>query len=75
MSAFSILQGIETLSLRMERHVSNAKNIAEFLETHPSVLEVSYPSLKSSPYYGLAKKYFPKGTGAIISFRVKGELE
>ncbi len=74
-SAFNILQGIETLSLRMERHVENAQKVAEFLDSHSQVLSVSYPGLESSPYHTLAKKYFPKGAGAILSFRVKGGLE
>lgn len=74
MSAFLILQGLETLSLRMQRHVENAAKIAEFLASHPSVAKVDYPSLPSSPYFELAKKYFPGGAGAIISIRVKGGL-
>ena len=71
-TAFSVLQGMETLSLRMDRHVSNAQKLAEFLEKHPAVKEISYPGLKSSPYHALAEKYFPKGPGAIISIRVRG---
>ena len=71
-TAFNVLQGMETLSLRMESHVSNAQKLAEFLEAHPAVTEVRYPGLPSSPYYELGKKYFPKGPGAIISIRVKG---
>ena len=74
-TAFYILQGMETLSLRMDRHVSNAQKLAEFLEQHPAVTEVRYPGLPSSPYYELGKKYFPKGPGAIISIRVKGGRE
>ncbi|MFT8317943.1 MAG: O-acetylhomoserine aminocarboxypropyltransferase/cysteine synthase family protein [Sporolactobacillus sp.] len=73
-SAFLILQGLETLSLRMQRHTQNALEIAKFLNEHPAVSEVDYPSLPSSPYYQLAKKYFPVGAGAIISIRVKGGL-
>lgn len=71
-TAFYVLQGMETLSLRMERHVSNAKRISEFLEGHPAVKEVSYPGLKSSPYYELSEKYFPKGPGAMMAVRING---
>lgn len=74
-TAFSVLQGMETLSLRMDRHVSNAQKLAEFLERHPAVKEVSYPGLKSSPYHKLAEKYFPKGPGAIVTIRVRGGKE
>ncbi|HBD00924.1 MAG TPA: O-acetylhomoserine aminocarboxypropyltransferase [Lachnoclostridium sp.] len=74
-NAFYLLQGMETLSLRMERHVDNARKVAGFLESHPQILQVSYPGLESSPYYNLAKKYFPKGPGAILSIRLKGGLE
>jgi len=74
-TAFYLLQGLETLSLRMERHTQNAKAIAEFLQTHPAVLSVSYPGLPDSVYYPLAKKYFPKGPGAIMSFRLKCGFE
>jgi O-acetylhomoserine (thiol)-lyase len=74
-TAFYILQGMETLSLRMDRHVSNAQRIAEFLQGHPNVKSVSYPGLATDPYHALARKYFPKGAGAIVSFRVKGGLE
>lgn len=74
-TAFYLLQGMETLSLRMERHVSNAGKLAAFLEAHPAVEEVSYPGLPSSKYYELAKKYFPKGPGGILSIRVKGGQE
>ena len=73
-SAFNLLQGMETLSLRMRQHTANAQKVAEFLEGHPKVLSVSYPGLKSSKYHELAKKYFPKGPGAIMSIRLKGEL-
>jgi O-acetylhomoserine (thiol)-lyase len=74
-TAFYILQGMETLSLRMDRHVSNAQRIAEFLEAHPKVADVSYPGLASSPFRALALRYFPKGAGAIVSFRPAGGLE
>lgn len=72
MNAFLILTGIETLHLRMERHVANAQTIAEFLEGHPSVAWVSYAGLKSSPYHRLARKYLPKGAGSVFTFGVKG---
>lgn len=75
MTAFLTLQGVETLSLRMQRHAENAFRIAEYLESHPRVKEVSYPSLPSSPYHALARKYFPKGSGAILAIRVEGGLE
>ncbi len=74
-TAFYNLQGMETLSLRMERHVQNAQKLAEFLDGHPAVLSVSYPGLSDNPYHELAKKYFPKGPGAIMSIRVKGGQE
>ncbi|MBQ9031285.1 MAG: O-acetylhomoserine aminocarboxypropyltransferase/cysteine synthase [Parasporobacterium sp.] len=71
-TAFYVLQGMETLSLRMERHVKNAQAVAEFLSGHPRVLEVSYPGLSSSPYHALAEKYFPKGPGAMMAVRIRG---
>jgi O-acetylhomoserine (thiol)-lyase len=71
-NSFLILQGIETLGLRMERHVANALAVARFLENHELVSWVNYPSLDSSPYHALAQKYLPKGAGAIFSFGVKG---
>lgn len=74
-SAFYLLQGMETLSLRMERHVSNSQKIAEFLEAHPKIESVAYPGLPASPFYELGKKYFPKGTGAIMSVQVAGGRE
>ncbi|NOW90255.1 O-acetylhomoserine (thiol)-lyase [Clostridium beijerinckii] len=74
-SAFYLLQGIETLSLRMREHAANAQKVAEFLEGHPKVLSVAYPGLKSNKYHELAKKYFPKGPGAIMSIRLKGGIE
>lgn len=74
-NAFLLLQGLETLSLRMERHVANAQEAAEFLEGHPAVAWVNYPGLKSSKYYRLAQKYTPKGPGAVFTFGVKGEAE
>lgn len=74
-NAFLLLQGLETLSLRVERHVANAKRIAEFLANHPLVSWVNYPSLESSKYHELAKKYLPKGAGSIFTFGIKGGLE
>ena len=70
-----LIQGLESLSLRIERHVSNAQKVADFLENHPKVTKVNYPSLPSSPYYKLAQKYFPKGTGSIFSFELQGGRE
>jgi O-acetylhomoserine (thiol)-lyase len=70
-NSFQILQGLETLSLRLNRHVQNAQAVAEFLEKHPKVGWVTYPGLKSHPDYARAKKYFPKGPGAILGFGVK----
>ncbi|KNF10034.1 methionine gamma-lyase [Gottschalkia purinilytica] len=74
-NAFLLLQGLETLSLRMEKHVDNAKKVAEYLENHPKVEWVKYPGLKSSKYNTLAKKYLPKGAGSIFTFGVKGGYE
>jgi O-acetylhomoserine (thiol)-lyase len=74
-NSFLFLQGIETLSLRMDRHLSNALKVALWLEAHPSVQWVKYPSLPASPYYSLAQKYTPKGGGAVFSFGVKGGYE
>ena len=71
-NAFLLLQGLETLSLRVERHVSNAEKIVDFLLKHPNVESVNYPSLPDSPYKALAGKYLPKGVGSIFSFQVKG---
>jgi O-acetylhomoserine (thiol)-lyase len=74
-NAFLFLQGIETLGMRMDRHVANALAVAEFLEKHPLVTWVRYPSLPSSEYYGLAQKYLPKGAGAVFSFGIRGGYE
>ena len=74
-NAFLISQGIETLSLRIERHVSNALEVAHFLEAHPDVESVNYAGLESSPYYELGKKYAPLGTGGLLSFILKGGYE
>ena len=74
-NSFLFLQGIETLGLRMDRHVSNALAAAKFLEAHQHVSWVNYPSLASNPYYALAQKYLPKGAGAVFSFGIKGGYE
>jgi O-acetylhomoserine (thiol)-lyase len=71
-SAFALIQGIETLSLRIERHVQNTQEIAEWLENHPDVASVNYSGLPSSPWYAAANKYAPKGVGAVVSFELKG---
>lgn len=74
-ASWFLIQGLETLSLRMERHVQNAKRAAEFLENHPNVKWVSYAGLPSHPDHERAKKYLPKGTGAVLGFGVKGGRE
>ncbi|MCH3965784.1 MAG: O-acetylhomoserine aminocarboxypropyltransferase/cysteine synthase [Clostridium sp.] len=74
-SAFYFLLGLESLSLRVERHVENTRKVVEFLTKHPKVSWVNYPELESSPYHDLAKKYFPKGAGSIFTFGIKGGLE
>jgi O-acetylhomoserine (thiol)-lyase len=71
-NAFLLLQGVETLSLRMDRHCSNALAVAQYLEKHPKVAWVNYPTLPNHPDHALAKKYMPKGAGAVLSFGVKG---
>jgi O-acetylhomoserine (thiol)-lyase len=75
MNAFLTITGIESLPVRMDRHVENAKKVAEFLAVHPKVAWVSYAGLKDSPYYELAQKYLPKGAGAVFTFGVKGGFE
>jgi O-acetylhomoserine (thiol)-lyase len=74
-SAFLLLQGVETLSLRMERHSSNALAVARFLESHPKVAWVNYPGLPSNKYHALAQKYLPRGSGAVLSFGIDGGAE
>ncbi len=74
-NSFLLLQGIETLSLRVERHVQNALALAEWLEEHPQVDFVLYPGLKSSPYHALAKEYLPNGFGGVLNFGIKGSKE
>ena len=74
-NAWLLAQGLETLSLRIERHVQNAQAVAAYLEAHPQVEKVNYASLKSSPWNKLANKYAPQGSGAVLSFEIKGGLE
>ena len=74
-NSFLFLQGVETLSLRMDRHLSNTLAVAQYLEKHPLVSWVKYPSLPSSPYYAIARKYTPKGAGAVFSFGIQGGYE
>lgn len=71
-NAFLFLQGLETLSLRVERHVENALKVIDFLKTHPQVERVNHPSLPDSPYHKLYEKYFPSGGGSIFTFEIKG---
>src|SRR3546814_5369818 len=72
MNAFQTLLGTETLSLRMERHCSNAKKVAEYLEGHPQVAWVSCAALPSSPYHALAQKYLPSGAGSVFTLGLNG---
>ncbi|MBC7315400.1 MAG: O-acetylhomoserine aminocarboxypropyltransferase/cysteine synthase, partial [Chloroflexi bacterium] len=74
-NAFLILQGIETLSLRMARHSENALAVARFLSEHPKVAWVLYPGLESHPSYERARRYLPKGCSGLVGFGVKGGLE
>ena len=74
-NAWLLAQGLETLSLRIERHIENTKAVAAFLEAHPDVEKVNYAGLASSPWHALAKKYAPKGSGAVLSFELKGGIE
>jgi O-acetylhomoserine (thiol)-lyase len=71
-NAFILLQGLETLSLRVERHVENALKVVDFLSKHPKVKSVNHPALPNHPDHELYKKYFPKGAGSIFTFEVKG---
>ena len=71
-NSFLFLQGLETLSLRVDRTVSNTQALAEWLEAHPSVEYVNYPGLASSKYHALAAKYLPRGAGGVLSFKIKG---
>jgi O-acetylhomoserine (thiol)-lyase len=74
-NSFLNLQGLETLSLRMDRTVSNAQKLAEWLESHKQVAKVNYPGLKSSPYHELARKYLKRGYGGVLTFEIKGGYE
>jgi len=74
-NTFLFIQGLETLSLRLERHVENTLALAKWLENHPLVDHVNYPGLESSPHHKNAKKYLPKGAGGVLSFTLKGEKE
>jgi O-acetylhomoserine (thiol)-lyase len=74
-NAFLIAQGLETLSLRIERHVQNAKTVAEWLAARDEVESVSYAGLPSSPWHELARKYTPLGAGAVLAFEIKGGVE
>ena len=74
-NAFLLAQGIETLSLRIERHVANAQRVAEFLESHDEVESVNYAGLPSSPWFERGKKYAPLGTGGVLAFEIKGGIE
>ncbi|MBL7223842.1 MAG: O-acetylhomoserine aminocarboxypropyltransferase/cysteine synthase [Candidatus Brocadiae bacterium] len=74
-NAFLFLQGLETLSLRMERHSANALQVAQWLEQHPNVTWVKYPGLPSHPSYELAQKYLPRGAGGMVGFGIKGGLD
>ncbi|TXK17222.1 bifunctional o-acetylhomoserine/o-acetylserine sulfhydrylase [Homoserinibacter sp. GY 40078] len=74
-SAFQLIQGIETLSLRIERHVQNAQHVAEWLDSHPDVASVNYSGLPSSPWYARANTYAPHGVGAVLSFELKGGVD
>ncbi len=74
-SAFHLIQGIETLSLRIERHVQNAQEIAEWLDNHDDIATVNYAGLPSSPWYEAANKYAPLGVGAVLSFELKGGVD
>ena len=74
-NAFLLLQGLETLHVRMERHVSNARQVAEYLKSHKAVTWVNYPGFPDSPYFKLCNKYLPAGPGAIFTFGIKGGRE
>lgn len=74
-NSFLLVQGLETLSLRMERHIQNTLALAQWLEKHPKVAGVNYPGLESSSSYKLAQKYLPKGAGGVLSFEVKGDKD
>jgi O-acetylhomoserine (thiol)-lyase len=75
LTSFLVIQGIETLSLRLDRHVANAQALAEWLEQRDEVLAVHYAGLPSSPWYEAGKKYLPKGAGAVVAFELRGGVE
>ncbi|MGI6668622.1 MAG: O-acetylhomoserine aminocarboxypropyltransferase/cysteine synthase family protein [Acetivibrionales bacterium] len=74
-NSFLLLQGLETLSLRVEKHVANTRKIVRFLSGHPQVAWINYPEVKGNKYYELAKKYLPRGAGSIFTFGIKGGLK
>ena len=74
-NAFLLLQGTETLSLRLDRHVENTKKVVEFLKNHPKVQKVNHPSLENHPDHALYEKYFPNGGASIFTFEIKGGRE
>jgi O-acetylhomoserine/O-acetylserine sulfhydrylase len=74
-NSFLHIQGLETLSLRMDRHVENTLALAQWLQKHPKVDQVNYPGLESSPHHAMAKKYLPRGAGGVLSFTMKGKKE
>jgi O-acetylhomoserine (thiol)-lyase len=74
-NAWMLLQGIETLPVRMDRHCANAMAVAKFLKAHPKVSWVNYPGLAESPYHALSKRYMPKGAGSLLAFGIKGGFE
>ncbi|AFV02780.1 O-acetylhomoputative protein sulfhydrylase [Dehalobacter sp. UNSWDHB] len=74
-NSFLLLQGLETLSLRVRQHVENTRKVVDFLQSHPRVSWVNYPELEGNKYHALAKKYFPKGSGSIFTFGIKGGIK
>ena len=72
-NAFLLLQGLETLSLRVERHVENALKVVDYLSKHPKVAKVNHPSLNNSPYHELYQRYFSHGAGSIFTFEIAGD--
>jgi O-acetylhomoserine (thiol)-lyase len=74
-NSWMLLQGLETLPVRMDRHCANALGVARFLRDHPKVAWVNYPGLEDNPYHALTKRYMPKGAGALLSFGIKGGFE
>lgn len=74
-NAFILLQGLETLSLRVERHVANALKVIKYLDNHPKVAKVNHPALPTHPCNGLYRSYFPNGAGSIFTFEIKGGQE